>query len=144
ADAARRPRAGRRGEGDQERPDHARVPAHSQAAQALRRRPHEAPRGEAEGKEVMALKVPYLADVKLESAATELLRKYAKWKGTPPRPPIPIDDIVEGLLGLSLSIGDLRARLGKDDVLGATWLEDGHVMIDSSLEGNEGRFCFTL
>ncbi|MGI5865810.1 MAG: hypothetical protein ACOX6T_27655, partial [Myxococcales bacterium] len=82
----------------------------------------------------MALKVPYLADVKLESAATELLRKYAKWKGTPPRPPIPIDDIVEGLLGLSLSIGDLRARLGKDDVLGATWLEDGHVMIDSSLE----------
>lgn len=92
----------------------------------------------------MALKVPYLADVKLESAATELLRKYAKWKGTPPRPPIPIDDIVEGLLGLSLSIGDLRARLGKDDVLGATWLEDGHVMIDSSLEGNEGRFCFTL
>jgi hypothetical protein len=92
----------------------------------------------------MALKVPYLADAKLESAATELLRKYAKWKGTPPRPPIPIDDIVEGLLGLSLSIGDLRARLGKDDVLGATWLEDGHVMIDSSLEGNEGRFCFTL
>ena len=51
----------------------------------------------------MALKVPYLADAKLESAATELLRKYAKWKGTPPRPPIPIDDIVEGLLGLSLS-----------------------------------------
>lgn len=33
----------------------------------------------------MALKVPYLADAKLESAATELLRKYAKWKGTPRR-----------------------------------------------------------
>lgn len=92
----------------------------------------------------MQLKVPFLADAKLESAAQELLRKYAKWKGEVPRPPIPVDDIVEGLLGLSLTIGDLRARLGKDDVLGATWLDDGHVMIDSSLEGNEGRFCFTL
>jgi len=92
----------------------------------------------------MELKVPFLADRQLESAATELLRKYAKWKGAPPRPPIPVDDIVEGLLGLSLSIGDLRTLLGKNDVLGATWLDDGHVMIDSSLEGNEGRFSFTL
>lgn len=66
----------------------------------------------------MELKVPFLADRQLESAATELLRKYAKWKGTPPRPPIPVDDIVEGLLELSLSIGDLRTRLGKNDVLG--------------------------
>ena len=72
----------------------------------------------------MELKVPFLADRQLESAATELLRKYAKWKGTPPRPPIPVDDIVEGLLELSLSIGDLRTRLGKNDVLGATWLDD--------------------
>lgn len=92
----------------------------------------------------MQLKVPFLADRQLESASTELLRKYAKWKGAPPRPPIPVDDIVEGLLGLSLSMGDLRARLGKDDVLGATWLEEGHVMLDASLEGNEGRLSFTL
>ena len=27
----------------------------------------------------MELKVPFLADRQLESAATELLRKYAKW-----------------------------------------------------------------
>jgi len=92
----------------------------------------------------MVLKVPFLADSQLESAATELLRKYAKWKGSPPRPPIPVDDLVEGLLELSLSIGDLRARLGKNDVLGATWLDEGHIMIDSSLEGSEGRFSFTL
>jgi len=92
----------------------------------------------------MVLKVPFLADSQLESAATELLRKYAKWKGSPPRPPIPVDDLVEGLLELSLSIGELRARLGKNDVLGATWLDEGHIMIDSSLEGSEGRFSFTL
>lgn len=38
----------------------------------------------------MELKVPFLADRQLESAATELLRKYAKWKPSPascgPRP----------------------------------------------------------
>lgn len=41
----------------------------------------------------MELKVPFLADRQLESAATELLRKYAKWKGThassPSPPPSP-------------------------------------------------------
>lgn len=89
------------------------------------------------------LKVPYLEARAIESAATELLRRYAKWKGTPPRPPIPVDDIVEGLLKLSLSVDDLCARLGSD-VLGATWLDEGHVVIDSSLEGNVGRFAFTL
>jgi len=31
----------------------------------------------------MDLKVPFLADSQLESAATELLRKHAKWKGAP-------------------------------------------------------------
>lgn len=90
------------------------------------------------------MKVPFLSDAQLESAALELLRKYAKWKGTPPRPPIPVDDIVEGFLELTLEVADLRTRLGKDDVLGATWFDDSHVVIDSSLEGNEGRFSFTL
>lgn len=93
---------------------------------------------------IPALKVPFLTERQLENAAADVLLRYAKWRGAPPRPPIPVDHIVEGLLELSLSVGDLRARLGNDDVLGATWLEDGHVMIDSSLEGNEGRFSFTL
>lgn len=90
------------------------------------------------------LKVPYLEVRQIESAATELLRRYSKWKGTVPRPPIPIDDIVEGLLDLSLSVDNLCERLGNADVLGATWLDERHVVIDSSVEGNLGRFAFTL
>ena len=89
------------------------------------------------------LKVPFLQTRVIEDAATDLLCLYAKWKGKPPRPPIPVDDIVEGLLNLSLTLGDLRGRFG-NDVLGATWLEKRHVVIDSSLEGNTGRFAFTL
>ncbi|WP_375757403.1 ImmA/IrrE family metallo-endopeptidase [Corallococcus exercitus] len=92
----------------------------------------------------MSTKVPFLSDAQIESAAQELLRRYAKWKGEAPRPPIPVDAIAEGVLGLTLEMGDLRKKLGKFDVLGATWLDDALVVIDSSLEGNEGRYCFTL
>jgi Zn-dependent peptidase ImmA (M78 family) len=92
----------------------------------------------------MSTNVPFLSDAQIESAAQELLRRYAKWKGEAPRPPIPVDAIAEGVLGLTLEMGDLRTKLGKPDVLGATWLDDALVVIDSSLEGNEGRYCFTL
>ncbi|WP_342379479.1 ImmA/IrrE family metallo-endopeptidase [Myxococcus stipitatus] len=92
----------------------------------------------------MSTNVPFLSDVQIESAAQELLRRYAKWKGEAPRPPIPVDALAEGVLGLTLEMGDLRTKLGKPDVLGATWLDDALVVIDSSLEGKEGRYCFTL
>ena len=64
----------------------------------------------------MTFKVPFLSDAQLESAAQELLRRYAKWKGEPPRPPIPVDAIAESVLGLTLEMGDLRKKLGKPDV----------------------------
>jgi len=92
----------------------------------------------------MTFKVPFLSDAQIESAVQELLRQYAKAKGEPPRPPIPVDAIAESVLGLTLEMGDLRKKLGEPDVLGATWLDDALVVIDSSLEGNEGRYCFTL
>lgn len=92
----------------------------------------------------MTFKVPFRSDAQIESAVQELLRQYAKAKGEPPRPPIPVDAIAESVLGLTLEMGDLRKKLGKPDVLGATWLDDALVVIDSSLEGNEGRYCFTL
>lgn len=77
----------------------------------------------------MTFKVPFLADAQLESAAQELLRRYAKWKGEPPRPPIPVDAIAEGVLGLTLELNDLRKKLGKPDVLGATWLDEALVLL---------------
>jgi hypothetical protein len=47
-------------------------------------------------------------------------------------------------LELVLEIADLKERLKMKDVLGATWIEDGLVCIDQSLEGKEGRFAFTV
>jgi Zn-dependent peptidase ImmA (M78 family) len=93
---------------------------------------------------MLHLKLPYLRPIELDGAAAELLRRYARWKGATPRPPIDIDDIVEGYLKLQLAVVDLQAQLGAADVLGATWFDEGRVAVDRSLEGQDGRFAFTL
>lgn len=93
---------------------------------------------------MLQLKVPFLKPTDLDSAAMELLRKYSKWKGAVPKPPINVDDIVEGHLGLDFAIVDLEKQLGVPDVLGATWFDEKRVCVDQSLEGKEGRFAFTL
>lgn len=92
----------------------------------------------------MPWSVPFLSDAQLDSAARELLGMYAKWQGAPAKPPIDVDNIVEGVLGLDFGITDLKQLLGIDDVLGATWFDHKRVRIDASLEGVEGRFAFTV
>ncbi|MBI3184655.1 MAG: ImmA/IrrE family metallo-endopeptidase [Myxococcales bacterium] len=93
---------------------------------------------------MLKLNVPFLKPQELDSAAAELLRKYSKWKGAIPRPPIDIDDIVEGHLQLEFAVVNLQEKLGVPDVLGATWFDEKRVCVDESLEGQEGRFSFTL
>lgn len=93
----------------------------------------------------LKMKIPFLSPAQLDSAVAELLRRYARWKGAPPRPPMDVDDIIEGFLGLSLEVDDLEEELHQEGVLGATWFDEKRVVIDQSLEGEgrEGRFAFT-
>jgi len=93
---------------------------------------------------MLELKLPYLRPWDLEAAASELLQRYGRWKGAPPRPPIDVDDIIEGYLKLQLCVVDLQRQLGVADVLGAAWFDDGRIAVDQSLEGQEGRIAFTL
>lgn len=90
------------------------------------------------------IKVPFLTHAELDHTAAELLRNYAAWKGAPVRPPIDVDEIVEGYLKLDLEVLDLREILGMPDVLGATWFDDRRICVDESLEGKDGRFAFTV
>lgn len=39
---------------------------------------------------------------------------------------------------------EMLKNLKMGDVLGATWLDDGRICVDQSLEGKEGRFAFTV
>lgn len=93
---------------------------------------------------MLQIKVPFLKPRELDHAAAELLRAYGAWKKSIVLPPIDVDEIVEGYLGLTLEVVDLKERLGMDDVLGATWFNERYVRIDQSLEGKEGRFAFTV
>lgn len=92
----------------------------------------------------MDIKVPFRRPVEIDQLVLDLMRKYAKARGTPLRPPIDVDDIIEGFLKLDLELTDLKALLGMPDVLGAAWFEDNVIRVDSSLEGKEGRLAFTL
>lgn len=92
------------------------------------------------------LTVPFLRNSEIERAAEALLCRYAKWKGAAVRPPIDIDNIIEGYLRLELAFIDLPDLLGIPDVLGATFIEERRIFVDESLDllGKEGRLTFTL
>jgi Zn-dependent peptidase ImmA (M78 family) len=104
----------------------------------------------------MSLQVPYIADEIIERDAEALLAQYAQGRGVEIKPPIPIEDIVEKHLKLHVEFDDLPRRLeiprkaGREqDILGAIWLETGHIVIDESLDpeerpSREGRYRFTL
>lgn len=90
------------------------------------------------------LRVPCLAPAVVEQAACDLLAAYEAAIGRPAEPPIPIELIIEQHLKLDFAIADLAEKLGRDDVLGATWFEKGMIRMDRRLEGHEGRISFTM
>ncbi len=90
-----------------------------------------------------AQKVRFLSPEELDSASMELLRKFAKSSGKPISPPIPIDEIIEKHLRVRLEFTDLKEKLG-EDVLGATWFDEGIIRVQQELEDQEGRLCFTM
>ncbi len=93
---------------------------------------------------MLQMKVRFLPPSELDNAAAELLRRYSKWKGVEAKPPINVDEIVEGYLKLDFALTDLKTLLGVPDVLGATWFDEKRIRVDQSLEGKEGRYSFTL
>ena len=92
----------------------------------------------------MRIEVPYRKKSEIAAMAFDLLDKYETWKGQPLTPPINIDEIIERYFKISLEFGNLKEHLSIPDVLGATWLDEKVIRIDSSLEGNEGRLSFTM
>lgn len=95
------------------------------------------------------VRVKYLKHREIENAALCLLAEYGRKYGEVVAPPIPVEEILESLLGLSLDFDDLTKSLGLPDVLGATWVQQRQVLIDQSLDPTEnplkeGRYRFTV
>ncbi|MBF0340914.1 MAG: ImmA/IrrE family metallo-endopeptidase [Magnetococcales bacterium] len=85
----------------------------------------------------------------IEMASRLLLLGHYRKFGPAGFLPIPVEEILESHLGLTLEFDDLRQRLGMNDVLGATWVNDRRVVVDISLDPTvdprqEGRYRFTL
>jgi hypothetical protein len=91
---------------------------------------------------------PYIPQKRIERAAEALLARYLECSGKT-AVPVPVEEILEHHLGLSLGFEDLASVVGETGVLGATWSAKRHVSVDNSLDPDvypesEGRFRFTL
>ena len=84
------------------------------------------------------------------------LAEYARARRTVTTLPIPIDDIVEKHLKLSLELADTHKVVGvprhpeqEPDILGVIYPDEARIVIDYSLDPDEnpikeGRYRFTL
>jgi hypothetical protein len=93
--------------------------------------------------------VRFLPEKRIIADAEALLAAYERECGQALRPPIPVDEILETHLGLSLDFDDLLRVLGAEDVLGALWVSNRAVFIDERLDPHEypdeeGRYNFTV
>jgi Zn-dependent peptidase ImmA (M78 family) len=91
------------------------------------------------------MRVPWMSKEQIAREAQELLAGYESMIGQSVSPPIPVEDVIESFLALSLSYEDLDAKLGMRGVLGATYVDSRRIAINERLLGdrNEGRLIFT-
>ena len=91
------------------------------------------------------MKVPWLPKETISEYTSDLLNNYKELTGNSITPPIPVEDIIERYLGLTLSFEDLEEKLGMRNVLGATYIQKKEISINTRLldDKNEGRMIFT-
>jgi IrrE N-terminal-like domain len=103
----------------------------------------------------MAIHVPFLSQQEIERSALTLLAAFGKVRDGKIAPPVPVEDILEKHLKLTLDFDDLHGKLGismndeEPEVLGALWVDSREVFIDQSLDPDEhpereGRYRFTV
>lgn len=96
-----------------------------------------------------ANKLRFMKDQEFEDEAALLLAEYGNKHGQVIAPPIPVDEMVELYLGLSLEFLDMQQLFGVGDVHGALWVNEKRVGIDQRLDPARnpamvGRYHFTL
>ncbi|MFO7696229.1 MAG: ImmA/IrrE family metallo-endopeptidase [Anaerolineae bacterium] len=78
--------------------------------------------------------VAYLPESAIESNSSELLSAFARDRGPVTAPPVPVDDIAEKHLRLTIDLTDLWARWQESDVFGALYADDDAIFIDERLD----------
>ena len=92
------------------------------------------------------MKIPWLSKARISKTASRLMADYEARMGFSVTPPIPVEDIIERHLGLTLSFDDLEEKLGMPDVLGATYVRSRRIVVNERLleARYEGRLVFTF
>jgi hypothetical protein len=89
-------------------------------------------------------KVSWMGKEEIGFQADELLNQWETFSGQSVKPPIPVEAIAEKYLEITLEYDDLNQVFGGSDVLGATWVEEKRMVLNSTLlDGPEGRLNFT-
>jgi Zn-dependent peptidase ImmA (M78 family) len=94
--------------------------------------------------------VPFLTRNHIEVESEGLLAAYGAKYGLVSKAPIPVDEILNVHLKVTLDFDDLPKLLRvNSDVFGATWIEQQQVIIDQSLDPTNnperiGRYNFTV
>src|SRR5271170_5990481 len=79
-------------------------------------------------------KLRFMKDQEFEDEAALLLAEYGNKHGQVMAPPVPVDEMVELYLGLSLEFLDMQKLFGVDDVHGALWVNEKRAGIDQRLD----------
>lgn len=95
------------------------------------------------------MQVPFIPDARLERAADRLLDEFRNGYGWAESLPIPVEDILEKHLKLTLEITDLQTKRNDPYTLGAIEFGQGIVQVDLRLDPDTfpnqiGRYHFTL
>ncbi len=89
-------------------------------------------------------KVDWLGKGQIEQESQNLLSEWSAFTRQEVHPPIPVEGLIEKYLGITLEYDDLDRSLGVPGVLGATWVNEKKMAINSCLlDGGEGRIAFT-
>ncbi len=91
------------------------------------------------------MKVLWISKEEIALKAMDLIEAFQTVAGYRVKPPIPVEDILERVLGLRLLYEDLEKVFGSNDVLGATYVESEAICINERLfeHSSEGRLVFT-
>lgn len=91
------------------------------------------------------MKAPWISKREIADRAMSLIEDFQARAGYRITPPVPVDEIMERSLGLTLRYMDLSKIFGSRNVLGATYVESRLVLINERLfeHSSEGRLIFT-